>query len=126
MNTTSPFFNLWFNGMGVMAIIGVVACGGAFYVFRRKSAVPWLLIALFLAIILWIATLPLYSPGFRGIIADRRNDGNGIESPCDAAPSTAPLIQATKNGLQVKQIMKQKAAEISAGCASPLAITSWT
>ena len=126
MNTTSPFFDLWINGMVSMFVIGVVVCGLAFYVYRRKSAVPWLLIALFLAIILWIATLPLYSPGYRDIIADRQNDRNGIELSCDAAPSTAPLIQATKNGLQVKQIMKQKAAEISAGCASPLAITSWT
>lgn len=92
MNATSPLFDLWINGMVSMAVIGVVDCGLAFYVFRRKSAISWLLIALFLAIILWIATFPLYSPGFRDIIADRQNGVTENKQTDNSDPFPASVV----------------------------------
>lgn len=92
MDTTSAFYDLWINGMVSMAIIGVVACGGAFYVVGRKSVVPWLFIALSVATVLFVATLPLYSPGFRDIFANRRKDATTIERTGSSAPYSVSAI----------------------------------
>ncbi len=92
MNTTSPFFDLWINGMVSMAVVGVVICGIAFYVVGRKSAIPWLFLALSLATVLFVATLPLYSPGFRDIIADRQNGVTENKQTDNSDPFPASVV----------------------------------